>query len=74
MESPTWQRYVRTLCTNAWDLDTDATIDLLTQLETLVVADEVSDLNVAHVLRGVGVTERSADMIAPSIRVAIIVT
>jgi hypothetical protein len=33
---PAWQRYVRTLCAQAWDFEEPATEALLDQLETLI--------------------------------------
>lgn len=66
-----WKKYVATLCSNAWDLDAEATQNVLRKIEALVTARVLTDPAVAQILLGVGVAEAAADQIAPSIRVAI---
>lgn len=66
-----WKKYVTTLCTDAWDLDPEATQEVLRKIEALVTARVLTVPAVAQVLYRVGVAEATADQIAPSIRVAI---
>ena len=68
---PLWQKYVRTLCTQAWDFDADETVHVLHQLGQLR-DEQVTDAAVVDVLLSAGVSETSALMIAPSIRVSIL--
>ena len=72
MSPPPWQRYVRTLCTDAWDFEEVETTSLLAELERLIRARRVTDGAVVEVLVAAGVSETSAFMIAPSIRVSIL--
>ena len=72
MSPPPWQRYVRTLCTDAWDFEEVETTSLLAELERLIRARRVTDGAVVEVLVAAGVSETSALMIAPSIRVSIL--
>ena len=72
MTSTPWEQYVRRLATDAWSLDANATQRLVRQIRALVAADHLTDQSIAEVLYDSGVQESSADLIAPSIRVAIV--
>lgn len=67
-----WKRYVARLCADAWELDALATDKVVTRIEALVAADDVTDSAVARVLYRAGIPSVSADLIAPSIRVAVV--
>jgi len=67
-----WHKYVRMLCTQAWDFDEPATEALLNQLDELGRAGRITDSMIVSVLIDGGVSETSALMIAPSIRVSIL--
>jgi hypothetical protein len=71
MAPPPWQKYVGTLCAEAWDFDATATASVLDQLEALIHDEQVTDGTVVNVLVAAGVAETSAMLIAPSIRVSI---
>ncbi len=72
MNRSPWKRYVTKLCADAWELDALATDKLLTRIDALVAADELTDSAVARVLYRAGIPTSSADLIAPSIRVAVV--
>jgi len=72
MNASPWKRYVTKLCADAWELDALATDKILRRIEALVAADDVTDSAVARVLSRAGVPTVSADLIAPSIRVAVV--
>ena len=72
MSPSPWKRYVARLCSEAWGLDALATDKVVTRLEALVAADDLTDSAVARVLYRSGVPEYSADLISSSIRVAIV--
>ena len=67
-----WKKYVRTLCTDAWDFDATETGDVVDRLEQLHRDKGVTDGAVVDVLLAAGVSETSAMLIAPSIRVSIL--
>jgi len=67
-----WKKYVGTLCTDAWDFDPAETSHLVADIEELIATDRVNDRSVVDVLIRAGVSETSALMIAPSVRVAIV--
>jgi len=67
-----WHKYVRMLCTQAWDFDDAATEVLIDQLAELSRAGKITDSMIVSVLMDGGVSETSALMIAPSIRVSIL--
>jgi hypothetical protein len=71
MNDTSWQSYVQRLCTDAWALDDPLTAQLVTDLEAVVASGDFTDHDIVRVLCGAGVTQSAADMIAPSIRVAI---
>jgi hypothetical protein len=72
MNPTPWEQYVRRLATDAWSLDPHATESLVRDIRALITAGDVTDAAVAEVLYDAGVLETSADLIAPSIRVAIV--
>lgn len=71
MDPATWKRYVETLCKDAWDFDAAATDDLVEKIEDLIRDGPMTDSALAELLMSSGVSETSADLIAPSIRVSI---
>lgn len=71
MKPPIWRQYVTTLCTEVWHLDGPVTEEVITRIEDLLAVGELTDSAVSEVLTGVGVSERSVDLIAASIRAAI---
>lgn len=70
VNSSNWKTYVTRLCREAWSLDHRSTAAVLASLETLSAAEDFDAEDVAQVLYAAGVTEQAADLIAPSIRVA----
>jgi hypothetical protein len=73
MSTAPWKRYVKRLCNEAWGLDALATDKVLTRIEALIAADDLTDSAVARVLCRSGVPRFSADLISSSILVAIVV-
>jgi len=71
MSTREWERYVATMCSDAWELGPLVTRKVIDALEFLVAADQVSDLTVAEVLLQVGVDGAEAEMAAPGIRATI---
>ena len=66
-----WERYVATMCSDAWELGPQVTRKVIDGLAFLVASDQVNDLTVAEVLVRVGVNGAEADMAAPGIRATI---
>lgn len=71
MEGQPWRRYVERLCLDAWQLEDEATREVLVKIEALVAGRVLTDPAVELVLRRAGVAPVEAAHIAPSIRVAI---
>ena len=71
MNPTPWEQYVRRLARDAWSLDATGTEALVKRIGELVATEAVTDAGVADILYDAGVQETSADLIAPSIRVAI---
>jgi hypothetical protein len=70
MNTPAWKRYVARLGVDSWGLDALAIEKLLARIEALASVGELTDSAVARVLLRAGVAESAADLMAPSIRVA----
>jgi hypothetical protein len=69
--SSSWQKYVTTLCEDAWDLDALAASRVVRGIESLVDTDDLSDPALVEVLADVGVRASFAGLVAPSIRATV---
>jgi len=69
--SRSWQKYVTTLCEDAWDLDALAASRVVRGIEALVDTDGLSDPAVVDVLASAGVRDAFAGLFAPSIRATV---
>jgi len=64
----TWQLYVTRLSRDVWRLDPPTTNRVLRQFEDLISHDALTDETAKAVLAGVGVSESTAALTAPSVR------
>jgi hypothetical protein len=71
MRQPAWERYVASLCLDAWALEPAALIRVMSDLESLIASGYLTDGTIATVLRMAGVPRSEAELIAPSIRAEI---
>ena len=71
MDARVWQRYVAVACSQAWNMDVQATEELLHCIETLLEAAPATGSVAVRVLLGTGVGELALDSDAGVISVTL---
>lgn len=66
-----WEEYLARLCLDEWSLDPASTVQILKRIDSLVAPGALSDDSVATVLQRSGVSRLAADIVAPSLCLAI---
>lgn len=74
MSQLSWEEYVARLCLDAWSLDPDALVRVMSGIESLIASGEVTELSVATVLRMSGIPRSEAEVAATTICQALATT
>lgn len=67
MTQLSWEEYVARLCLDAWSLDPAALVKVVSDIESLIVSDQVTELSVTTVLLMAGVPRSEAESAASRI-------